>query len=214
MRAKSTMNVLTWNPIVIGVIAGILGLSAAGLTVLASYITQMRQSGNTAAIRQELKDQTEMLRGLIAQGGNTKALEDAIAARARVLAEARPPAASEIQQILRDVPRLTDEYRRLQRAQGDAAGKRLAEFRANWEPLIRFTVGEFDRRVEAVFDSGVKLTMQRDDSYKVAARTPLLLVSVRDDKEVLNAHVDPRSGDISQLLAWPARQGSPPRRNG
>ncbi len=148
------------NPIWLSVIGGL-------IVVFATYLTQTRQSGNTTAIRQELKDQTELLRGLAAQTGDDKALQDAIDSRTKVLSESRAPAASEIDQILKDVPRLAEDYKKLQQSKSSAEETKLAEFRLKWEPPIQMVVAEFDRRLDAVIAKGVKAELKKEP-FKIA----------------------------------------------
>lgn len=157
---KRKMNLDNVNPALLVLIAGLLSLFAA-------YISQTRQSKNTSAMRQQLDLNTNLMREMAAQTGNKQMLQEVIDLRLKLLAS-EGPADDDVEEILAQVPRLTEEYRRLQNNQSDVAERLLAGFRVRWEPLVRFAVAEFDKRIETVIASGEMVALKKDDSYRVA----------------------------------------------
>lgn len=146
----------------------IAAIVSAVITGWAVYNFQSRQSRNSAATRLQVEQAVSLMEKLATRTGDNEVLQDVIEARTKLLTADRPPDDATIQSILARVPRLTEEYKKLEVSKATAAEHLLADFRGNWEPLIRFLVSEFDHRVEQLIAAGVKVNVQKDDAFKVA----------------------------------------------
>lgn len=149
------------NPAVLIVIGGLLSLFGA-------YLAQTRQGRNSTAMRQQLDITTDLMRQMAAQTGNKEMLQEVIDVRSKLLAENRASNDDTIKKILAKVPHLTEEYKKLQSSQAQAAVQRLDDFRMKWEPLVRLAVREFDDRMAAVVSAEKGITIKKEDSFKVA----------------------------------------------
>jgi hypothetical protein len=146
----------------------IAAIVSAVITGGAIYNYQSRQSRSGAATRERVDSAVNLMEKLATQTGNKEVLQDVIEARTKLLSADRPPDDATIKSILAGVPRLTEEYKKLEANKATAAEQLLAEFRGNWEPLIRFLVSEFDRRTDELIAEGLKVNVQKDEAFKVA----------------------------------------------
>jgi hypothetical protein len=139
------------------------------LLAWATYNFQSRQSQSSAATRQQAEKALELMQQIAAKTGDKETLQQIIDARTRLLASDRPTDDAAIKDILDRVPRLTEEYKKLETNKADAADQLMTEFRTNWEPLIRTVVEDFDRRVNALITAQPKVRLATKlDSFKVA----------------------------------------------
>lgn len=167
---KPKMSLDKMDPALLVWVAAI--LSAVFTTVVsgwAVYNYQRRQSQNSAATRQQTENAFNLMQQMASQTGDQKMLQEIIDARTKLLASDRPADDAAIKEILAQVPRLTEEYKKLETSKTNAAGQLLAEFRSNWEPLIQTVVSDFDRRVDdlTAADPRVRVTT-KDTAFKVA----------------------------------------------
>jgi hypothetical protein len=84
---------------------------------------------------------------LAAQGGDQKTLDELIAARTRLLAADRRINDDMIQDMVARLPKMTEDYGKLQQDTATASTRKETDFRLGWEPFIRFAVAEFDKRI-------------------------------------------------------------------
>lgn len=141
---------------------------AAVLLAWATYNYQTRQSQSSAATRQRLDDAVSLMQRMATQTGNSEVLQEVIDARTKLLATSRAAEDEAVEKILARVPQLTEEYRKLEASKSSAADRLMAEYRAKWEPVIRFAVAEFDRRLAVVSASGAQVRVTKEENFQVA----------------------------------------------
>lgn len=112
--------------------------------------------------------QTELLQDIAARSGNRQALEELVQARARALNENRTDADSNAAAIIKRLPKMTDEFKVLEKNKIDAFEQRLTNFRASWEPLIRAVLERFDSTVAKCQDSGINLKVAKAQQFSWA----------------------------------------------
>lgn len=145
----------------------VLSLVSAILIVVAGVLAQIRQNKEAVILRRQLELNTGLMQQMAGQTGNKEMLAEIIETREALLAASRP-SGDDLERVLAQVPRLTEEYKKLQVNRATASESLLAQYRINWEPLARFAVSEFDNRIKKLIASGTPVEVTKLDGYKVA----------------------------------------------
>jgi hypothetical protein len=92
---------------------------------------------------------------IAARGGDQKTLDELIETRTRLLAADRRINDDMIQNIVAQLPKMTEDYDKLRQDTARARAGKETEFRLGWEPFIRFALAEFDKRISELRANGI-----------------------------------------------------------
>lgn len=141
----------------------------------------MKSGNETKAANAKLLDTAQ---DAAARMGNDKTRDELIQARTRLLTEKRPTSENSVKDIIGRLPALADEYNKLNQDKAHTAEGMARDFKLCWGPLIKFTLSEFDRRLDEI-------------RKELGAGGELLHITSRDDFDLtaVNSSV-PRANTI------------------
>jgi hypothetical protein len=149
-------------------------------------LNTMKSGNETKAANAKLLDTAQ---DAAARMGNDKTRDELIQARTRLLIDNRSTSDTSVKDIIGRLPALADEYNKLNQDKAHTVEAMATNFKLCWGPLIKFTLAEFDRRLDEIRKelgaSGELLKVtSRDDFDLTAVNSPAPRANTIDGGDV------------------------------
>ena len=137
------------------------------LTFVGGVWTALRQAQRADEAKEANAKVLALTQQIAARGGDQKTLDELIETRTRLLAADRRINDDMIQNIVAQLPKMTEDYDKLRQDTARARAGKETEFRLGWEPFIRFALAEFDKRISELRANGISGDGGATDTFPI-----------------------------------------------
>ena len=148
-------------------------ITLGGLLTLVGGLWQAKRQAQTAEEAKLANSKVLALtQQIAARGGDQKTLDELIETRTRLLAADRRINDDMIQNIVAQLPKMTEDYDKLRQDTARYRAGKETDFRLGWEPFIRFAVAEFDKRISELRANGISGDGGTTDTFPITNSNP------------------------------------------